>query len=130
MNFFIDPYIFAFDKDNFTKDQLEEFIDNLIDWKKLIDLNWGRVYKPAETFDILFKHKLYPLIDGLKELVDKYNIDYIQPEEIDKIVNSVLNKLPTIEDFSEINDILIDNDNLTISENRNEDFIYTLNPQQ
>jgi hypothetical protein len=126
MNFFIDPYIFAFDKDTFTKDQLEEFIENLIDWKKLIDLNWGRVFKPTETFDILFKHKLYPLVDGLKELVDKYNIDYIQPEEIDKIVNSVLNKLPTIEDFSEIKDILIDNDNLEISENRNEDFIHVL----
>ncbi|HUX59889.1 MAG TPA: hypothetical protein VMV32_01145 [Ignavibacteriaceae bacterium] len=126
MNFFIDPYIFAFDKDTFTKEQLEEFINNLIDWKKLIDLNWGRVYKPTDTFDILFKYKLYPLVDGLKELVNKYNIDYIQPEEIDKIVNSVLNKLPTIEDYSGINDILIDTDNLNIQSNRNDDFIHIL----
>jgi len=126
MNFFIDPYIFALDKNTLTKEQLEEFIDNLIDWKKLIDLNWGLVYRPADTFEILFKHKLYPLVDGLKELVDKFNIDYIQPEEIDKIVNSVLNKLPTIEDYSEINDILIDNDNLDITGNRNEDFVYIL----
>lgn len=126
MNFFIDPYIFSFDKDTFTKDQLEEFIENLIDWKKLIDLNWGRVFKPTETFDILFKHNLYPLVDGLKELVDKYNIDYIQPEEIDKIVNSVLNKLPVIEDYSEVKDVLIDNDNFKVSGKRNEDFIYIL----
>lgn len=126
MNFFIDPYIFAFDKDTYTKEQLEEFINNLIDWKKLIDLNWGRVYKPSNTFDILFKYKLYPLVDGLKELVNKFNIDYIQPEEIDKIVNSVLNKLPTIEDYSGINDILIETDNLNIQSNRNDDFIHIL----
>lgn len=126
MNFFIDPYIFAFDKDTFTKDQLEEFIENLIDWKRLIDLNWGSVYKPAETFDVLFKHKLYPLVTGLKELVDKYNIDYIQPEEIDKIVNSVLTKLPTIEDYSKIKDVLIESDNLEIKSKRNEDFIHLL----
>lgn len=126
MNFFVDPYIFSFNKDTLTKDQLEEFIENLIDWKKLIDLNWGRVFKPTETFDILFKNNLYPYVESLKELIDKYKIDYIQPEEIDKIVNSVLNKLPLIEDYSEINDVLIDNDNLRVSENRNEDFIHIL----
>lgn len=126
MNFYIDPYIFAFNKDTFTKEQLEEFIHNLINWKDLIDLNWGRVFKPNETFDILFKHKLYPLVDGLKELVDKYHIDYIQPEEIDKIVNSILNKIPTIEEHSGINDILIDTDNLKLIDNRNEDFIQIL----
>jgi hypothetical protein len=126
MNFFIDPYAFSFDKEKITKKQLEEFIENLIDWKKLIDLNWGSVFKPIETFDILFKHNLFPYIDTLKELVDKYNIDYIQPEEIDKIVNAILNKLPHIEDHCEIFDILIDKDNFSDIENRNEDFIYLL----
>lgn len=126
MNFFMDPYIFSFDKETLTRDQLDDFIDNLIDWKKLIDLNWGRVFKPTETFDILFKHNLYPYVDGLKELVAKFNVDYIQPEEIDKIINSVLSKLPLVEDFVEIKDVLIERDSFCVLGNRNEDFVHVL----
>lgn len=126
MNFIMDPYVFSFDKEKITKKQLEEFIENLIDWKKLIDLNWGSVFKPTETFDILFKHNLFPYINSLKELVDKYKIDYVQPEEIDKIVNSILNKLPLVEDYCEIFDVIIEKDNFTDIDNRNEDFIHVL----
>ncbi|QQU04754.1 hypothetical protein [Myroides odoratus] len=123
MNFYIDPYIFTIDKETLTKSQLEEFIENIIDWKKLIDLNWGNVYRLKETFDILFKYNLFPLVDNLKEVIDKYNIDYIQPEEIDKILNSLLNKLPTVEDSFDLSDILIDEDNLSLESNRNDEFL-------
>jgi hypothetical protein len=126
MNFYIDPYILAIEEESITKEQLEDFIDNLIDWKKLIDMHWGRVYKPTESFDLLFKHNLYPLVDKVKELTEKYHIDYIQPEEIDKIVNSILNKIPTIEDTACIHDILIESDSANIQGARNQDFIYLL----
>lgn len=126
MNFYLDPYILAIERDNISKEKLEEFISNLIDWKKLIDLNWGSVYKPSESFDLLFKHNLYPLVDIIKELTQKYHIDYIQPEEIDKIVNSILNKIPTIEESSKISDVLIETDNLSVNGRRNDDFIYLL----
>ena len=56
MNFYIDPYILTIDKDSITENQLEIFIENLIDWKKIIDLNWGSVFKPAESFEILFEN--------------------------------------------------------------------------
>ncbi len=124
MNFFIDPYVFSLNKETITKKQLEEFIENLVDWKKLIDLNWGCVFKPNETFEVLFKYNLFPYIDNIKELVDKYDIDYIQPEEIDKIINSILNKLPLLEDYCKISDILIDEDNLVALKDRNEDFTH------
>jgi hypothetical protein len=71
MNFYLDPYILAIDDDNISQESLEKFIDNLIDWKRLIDLNWGRVFKPSESFDLLFKHNLYPLVDKIKELKKK-----------------------------------------------------------
>ena len=74
MNFYIDPYILTIDKDSITENQLEIFIENLIDWKKIIDLNWGNVFKPAESFEILFENELYPLIDTIKELINKFNI--------------------------------------------------------
>jgi hypothetical protein len=124
MNFYIDPYILTIDKDSITENQLEIFIENLIDWKKIIDLNWGNVFKPAESFEILFENELYPLIDTIKELINKFNIEYIQPEEIDKIINIILSKLPTIEESSQIDDILFDDIDLEL--NRIEGFTYLL----
>lgn len=122
MNFFIDPYIFSLDKNNITKYQIELFIEKIIDWKKLIDCNWSNVYKLRETFDILFKNNLFPLVNDIKDIIAKHNIDYIQPEEVDKILNSLLNKLPTVEDYSKISDLLIDNDDFTFNDSRNDDF--------
>lgn len=126
MNFYIDPYILAVEKELISKEQLEEFIENLLDWNKLIDLNWGEVYKPIESFELLFKHNLYPLVDKVKELIDKFNIDYIQPEEIDKIINAILTKLPSIEESFNINDLLFTDDIIDLKINRQEDFLYLL----
>ena len=125
MNFYIDPYILTIDKNSITENQLEVFIENLIDWKKIIDMNWGSVFKPTESFKILFENGLYPLIDDIKELIDKFHIDYIQPEEIDKIINVVLTKLPTIEESISIEDLLFEND-FNLVTNRAEDFSYLL----
>lgn len=124
MNFYIDPYILTLDKNTITEQQLETFIENLIDWKKIIDLNWGTVFKPAESFEILFRNNLYPLINIIKELIDKFHIEYIQPEEIDKIINLILIKLPTIEETSQVKDLLFDDIDLGL--NRIEDFSYLL----
>lgn len=124
MNFYIDPYILTIDKDSITENQLEIFIENLIDWKKIIDLNWGSVFTPAESFQILFDNGLYPLINTIKELINKFNIEYIQPEEIDKIINIILSKLPTIEESSQIEDLLFNDIDLKL--NRPEGFTYLL----
>lgn len=126
MNFILDPYIFALDKATATQDQLEKFIQNLLDWHRLIELNWGRVFRPTDAFDILLKYELYPYIDTVKELVVKYRIDYIQPEGIDKIINAILQKIPTVEDITEIDDVLFDTNNCTCQGNRNDEFFFVL----
>lgn len=123
MNFYIDPYVFAIEESVVTKEEFEQFINNLIGWKKLIDLNWGKVYKPTKSFEILLKNELYPLVDSIKALIKKYHIEYIQPQAIDKIISSFLDKLPTIEESSEISDIVIESDNFKAIGNRNDDFV-------
>lgn len=116
MNFYIDPYIFALDKDSITKEQIELLIEKIIDWKKLIDSNWSKVYKLTETFDILFSNNLFPLVNNIKEIILKHNIEYIQPKEVDKILNSLLIKLLTIEDHTKISDLLIEDDNYNFND--------------
>ncbi|MBD1434357.1 hypothetical protein H8B06_16110 [Sphingobacterium sp. DN00404] len=108
MNFYFDPSVLTLDKENTTKDQLEEFIYSLIDYKKIMDLSWGAFYKPESTFELLFEHNLYPLVDNIKYLTKAYNIDYIQPEEIDKIISSILNKTLSYEDHLNVKDVLYD----------------------
>ncbi|MCW2263745.1 MULTISPECIES: hypothetical protein [Sphingobacterium] len=106
MNFYLDPAVLTLDKENTTKDQLEEFIYSLIDYKKTMDLNWGAFYIPDSTSTLLFENNLYPLVDNIKHLTKTYNIDYIQPEEIDKIICSILNKTMSYENHLTIYDVL------------------------
>lgn len=97
MNLYFDPYVLACNKNSILKCEFDEYIFNLVEWSETIENNWGKVYILEETYELLHNKGLYPLTPVIQSLIEEHNIIYIQTSDVDKIINSILNKLPTID---------------------------------
>lgn len=97
MNFYIEPFLFAVNPEETDKDSFENYINTLIDWKDFNELNWGDMYILSSTYELLCNNGYYPFTDQLKILINRYNIDYISINDINKILTQFLTKLPQID---------------------------------
>lgn len=104
---YLDPYVFAFPSGK-DASELEEYIDNIIAWRDLRDSSWLQICISNKTLELLTSTSSYPSWEDLKTTIDKLGMNEIQPQDIMTLINGLLNKLPYIEDFLGITDILID----------------------
>ena len=119
-NIFIDPYLFACPKVNDGKDTFVAYVRDLLEWESLCDCKWARVFILRETYSILAKQNHYPLWSDLKTMIEKYSIDYIQPDNIVILVNSFLDKFTQIESTLQIIDLLAEHTIIKPSNHLNE----------
>lgn len=122
---YLDPYLFACPSPDRITD-FERYIDNIVAWRDLTNVNSAAIYTTRSTIDVLFQTESYPLWDDLKKVLGILGIVNIQIKDIVNLVDSFLQKLPTIEDRLGIKELLTSNVNSTPSDHltqRNEIFV-------
>jgi hypothetical protein len=107
---FIDPYILAYpiQEENFSVNDFEDYIQNLLSWRELKDVNWSEIFVSKNTSEILMEFNDYPQWETLRDSLAKSGLNQIyQPKDIIGIIDGFLH-LPSIEEKLGISDILFD----------------------
>lgn len=96
MKYVLEPMLFAFEPD-LSEHELTDYLEELLtldDW-------WNRhredMYVQDSTNDALWENEYYPIADTLKPLLEKYNINYIQYGDVNRIIDKMLSKSKMIE---------------------------------
>ena len=105
-NLFIDSLLFACPKLEEGKSSFESYIDNILGWRDLATSEWSNLFTLRETIEVLYNVERYPLHPHLRMAISKYEINYIQPQDIITIVDSLLAKIAKIQDHLSIEDSL------------------------
>ena len=105
----IDAGVLAVPYANCTKDDAYQYVDTLLDWKKLLDEPWVAIHMSEGASEALFADGLYPLRDQLKKLFNAHGIVEYDVNTIAKIVNQLLSITPSFETYYRVEDILSDN---------------------
>ncbi|OXL85846.1 hypothetical protein BCV73_24285 [Paenibacillus sp. SSG-1] len=119
-NIYLDSYLLAYPSsknESVTIEDFEEYLENLLSWRELRDVNWSDILIPKNTPNILMQYNNYPHWDDLKISLSQTGLNQIyQPKDIIELVDNFLH-LKTIEDAIGINDILFDNVATSVDEN-------------
>lgn len=85
-----------------------QYIETLLDWKKLLDEPWVAIYMSGWASETLFADELYPLRDQLRELFHAHGIVEYDVNTVARIADHLLKITPTFETYYKINDFLSD----------------------
>ncbi|MEH7275209.1 hypothetical protein [Neobacillus vireti] len=101
----IDPYTLAYPTEKDTT-KFEDYIDRILDIKKISKINNFKLFVSRETSKILFKENNYPNWDILKNTLIEIGLsEFIQPRDIMSTIEGLL-KLAVIEEFVGIEEVL------------------------
>lgn len=89
-------------------EQAYRFVEGLISWSRLIDDSPFNIVISGGALNALYDEKLYPARDRLRALFSTYNIDEYDVNTVAKIVETLLNFIPTFESQFGISDVLSD----------------------
>ncbi|MDA3835539.1 MAG: hypothetical protein PF495_19375 [Spirochaetales bacterium] len=104
----VDPFLLCLPNPCSTGDQLELFIDSLLGWKRLIDHRDARVLLSSSAQVALNDDGEFPHRHRLVALIDHHNFEIADQKTISQLVDGILNRMPSFEDYFGIDDILID----------------------
>lgn len=126
-NVYIDPFLFACPSIDSTQETFEEYITSLIEWKDLRDNGWINSYILQETVEVLTRNGKYPIYPEVLGLIQRFGIEHIQAGDVVNLVDTYLQRLNTIEENLQINDLLVENVEISSDfPDRNQDFINKL----
>lgn len=110
INLFLDPFIFACPQIDEGFEQFQKYIDDIISWRMLRKVRWASFYVSSQTLDALVDTESYPqgLWEELKQAINALGIRHVQPKDVIKLVDELIQKSYKIEDKLTINDILLD----------------------
>ena len=104
----LDPYILAYPREIDDSTKFEEYVDRMLDIKKISEINNLQLLISKNTAEILFTENNYPSWDNLKKTLDEVGLSmFIQPRDIMSIIEGLL-KLTEIEEFIEIEETLFE----------------------
>ena len=96
MKYVLEPMLFAFEPD-MSEQELTDYLDELLaldDW-------WNRhredMFVQDSSKGVLWENSYFPIADTLKPLLEKYGINYIQYDDVSRIIDKVLSKSKIIE---------------------------------
>ena len=106
---FVDPYIFSCPAPDEGSQAFIRYIDDIISWQDLTEANWLNLYLPGSASETLFDSGTYPLWNDLKELITKYDIEYVQARDVMTIIDGLLTKTATFEEKFFFKEALFEN---------------------
>ena len=90
-----------------SAEDIHQYIQTILDWRRLLDEDWVAVYMSERAPEILFEDELYPLRDSLRRLFRSRGIIQYDENTVAQVIDYLLQLTPTFETFFKVSDVLI-----------------------
>lgn len=104
----IDAGVLAVPHPSCSIDDAYQYVDTLLDWKKILNVQWIAIYMSERASEALIEDDLFPLRDQLKELINTHGIIEYDVNTVARIVNQLLTITPSFETYYRMKDVLTD----------------------
>jgi len=104
----VDPFLLCLPNPCTASDQLELFIDSILGWKKLIDRKDACVLFSDSAQVALNVDDEFPHRHRLANLIKHHNYEIADQKTISQLVDGILKRMPSFEDYYGIDEVLID----------------------
>ena len=91
-----------------TRDEVFNYLDNLLDWKILLKEPWIDIYMSEHAAEAMISANVYPLRDHLKLLFSSKGIQEYDANTVALLAGELLKKTPGLETHFKIKDVLQD----------------------
>lgn len=102
----IDAGVLAAPPEQGSADDVERYVETLLDWSQLLEEPWVAIYMSERASEALFADDLYPLRDQLKRLFAANGIVAYDVNTVASVVDRLLQLTPSFETFFRIRDVL------------------------
>lgn len=89
-----------------TRDDILEYVETLLDWKKLLDEPWVAIYMSEHAVESMIDAGVYPLRNELKRLFSAKGIQEYDSNTVGLLAENLLKKTPGFETYFQIHDVL------------------------
>ena len=104
----VDPYLLCFPQPCVSVDQIDEFVDRLLGWSSSLHRRDMQILVSDKARIALMDDGEYPEQHRLRKSIRDLNYDAADPETICRLVQTILDTTPSLEENLGIEDILID----------------------
>lgn len=104
----IDAGVLAAPPAHGSADDVERYVETLLDWSLLLQQPWVAIYMSEHASEALFADGLYPLRDQLKRLFAANGIVQYDANTVASVVDRLLQLTPSFETYFRIRDVLAD----------------------
>ncbi|HBG75208.1 MAG: hypothetical protein A2X25_12845 [Chloroflexi bacterium GWB2_49_20] len=111
----IDPYLVLLPNPCNSSDQLDNFVEGLLNWSEAIYRKELPVFISDTCVNGLYQDKWIPFDGRLTTLLNKFDADNADEETINLVLRNILDRTPRLEDHLEIQDICFEEKTVNIS---------------
>jgi hypothetical protein len=104
----IDAGVLAVPPVDCAKDDAFQYVDTLLDWRKLLDEPWVAIYMSERAPESLITDGLYPFRDHLRDLFRSHGIIEFDVNTVARITNQLLTITPSFETYYRVKDVLLE----------------------
>lgn len=101
MKYVLEPMLFAFNQD-LSKEALTDYLEEL----QALDEWWNGhredMYVQQAAEEMLWNNSYYPMAETLKPLMEKHGIEFMQYNDVNRIIVKMLEKSQVIDGFSDV----------------------------
>ena len=101
----IDAGVLAVPHIECARDDAFQYVDTLLDWKKLLEEPWVAIYMSEQASGTLFTEELYPLRGHLRKLFNAHGIVEYDANTVARIVDQLLKTSSYFETYYRIKDV-------------------------
>lgn len=103
----IDTCVLAAPVVSSSREDVLEYVETLLDWKKLLDEPWVAIYMSENAAEIMIEEGVYPLRNELRRLfADKGIVEY-DVNTVALLAERLLQQTPSFETYFRFRDILV-----------------------
>ena len=89
-----------------SPEDVHQYIQSILDWRRLLDEDWVKIYMSERAPEILFEDGLYPFRESLKQLFTSKGIIQYDVNTVARVTDHLLQITPTFEKFFRVSDVL------------------------
>lgn len=101
MKYVLEPMLFAFDQ-SISKEELVDYLGELQSLDEWWNEHRDDMYVQKTAEEVLWNNSYYPMAETLKPLMEKHGIDFMQYNDVNRIIVKILGKSQVIDDFSNV----------------------------
>jgi hypothetical protein len=105
---YLDPLLFACPSTDDGHEEFTSFLQGILLLRDLRQSNWCKVLISESTCDVLFQTGRYPMQNDLHDVLCAFGNNEIQAQDIIEVVNGLLQRLPTMEQYCGVDAVLFD----------------------